>query len=68
MAYKESSELILIYMAVGLYDSHRFEWRFLLVFHCTKIVKQFLFLAQSIVFIHTGMFLNFLNNNAFMSF
>ena len=40
--------LTFIYMAVGLYDTHRFEWPFL----CTKVVKQFVFLVQSIVFIH----------------
>ena len=28
------------------------EWHFLLKFLCTKIVKQFVFLVQSIVFIH----------------
>ena len=43
--------LTLIYMAVGLYDTHSFEWPFLLKFLCTKIVKQFVFLVQSIVFI-----------------
>ena len=42
----------LIYMAVGLYGTHSFEWPFLLKFLCTKIVKQSVFLVQSIVFIH----------------
>ena len=37
------------YMAVGLYDTHSFEWPFLLKFLYTKIVKQFVFLVQSIV-------------------
>ena len=36
--------------------THSFEWPFLLKFLGTKIVKQFVFLVQSIVFIH--MFLN----------
>ena len=39
-----------------VYDTHSFEWPFLLKFLCTKIVKQFVFLVQSIVFTH--MFLN----------
>ena len=42
------------------------EWLFLPKFLCTNIVKQFVFLVQSIVFIH--MFLNLWNNNAFISF
>ena len=48
--------LTLLYMAVGLYDTHSFEWPFLLKFLCTKIVRQFVFLVQSIVFMH--IFLN----------
>ena len=46
-----------------VYDTHSFEWTFLLKFLSTKIVKQFVFLVQSIVIIH--MFLNLWNNNAF---
>ena len=41
--------LTLIYMAVGLYDTHSFEWPFLLKFLCTKLVEQFVFLVQSTV-------------------
>ena len=40
--------------------------QFLLKFLCTKIVKQFVFLVQSIVLQH--MFLTLWNNNAFISF
>ena len=39
----------LIFVAVVLYDTHSFEWPFLLKFLCTKIVKLFVFLVQSIV-------------------
>ena len=53
-------QLTLIYMAAGLHDTHSFEWPFFFKFLCTKIVKQFLFLSQSIVFIH--MFLNLWNS------
>ena len=62
--------LILIYVAVGLqYEymiltSHSFEWNFLLKFLCTKLVKQFVFLVQSVVFIN--MYLNLWNINAFI--
>ena len=42
----------LMYAAVGLYDTHSLNGFFL----STKIVKQFVFLVQNIVFIH--MFLN----------
>ena len=43
-------------MAVGLYDTLSFEWPFLLKFQCTKIVKQFVFLVQSVVFNNTYAF------------
>ena len=39
--------LIYSYVAVGLYDTHNFEWSFFLKFLCTKIVKQFVFLVSS---------------------
>ena len=58
--------LTLIYVAVGLYDAHSFEWPFLIKFLWTKIVKQFVFLVQSNVFQH--MSLNLWNNNSFISF
>ena len=35
----------LIYVAVGLYDTHSFEWAYLLKFLCTQIVKQFVILV-----------------------
>ena len=57
--------LTLIYMVVGLYATHSFEWPFLLKFLYTKIVKQFVFIVQRVVF--TPMFLNLLNNNAVIS-
>ena len=34
-----------------IYDTHGFEWTFLLKFLCTKIVQQFVFLVQSIVLV-----------------
>ena len=34
----EPIHLTLIYMTVGRYDAHSFEWPFLLKFLCTKIV------------------------------
>ena len=42
--------LTLIYAAVGLYDTHSLNGFFLLKFLIAKIVKQFVFLVQSIVF------------------
>ena len=48
----ENKYLTLFYVAVGLYDTHSLEWPFLLKFLCTKIVKQCVFLVQSIVFQH----------------
>ena len=62
--------LILIYVAVGLqYEykiltSHSFELNFLLKCLRTKLVKQFVFLVQSVVFIN--MYLNLWNINAFI--
>ena len=50
-----SGMLTHIYVAVGLNDTHSFEWPFPLKFLCTgtKIVTQFVFQVQSVVFIHT---------------
>ena len=38
------SYLSLIYVAVGLYDTHSFEWPFFQKLLCTNIVKQLVFL------------------------
>ena len=46
----------LIYMAVGLYDTYSFEWSFLQMFLCKKIVKQFVVIVQNVVFIHSYVF------------
>ena len=58
--------LTLIYAAVGLTDTHCFEWCFLQKFLSRKIVKQFVFLVQSIVFL--AVFLNLEKYIAFISF
>ena len=58
--------LTLIYTAVGLKDTHCFEWYFFQKFLSKKIVKQFIFLAQSIVFL--AVFLNLGKYIAFISF
>ena len=58
--------LTLIYAAVGLNDTHCFEWCFLQKFLSRKIVKQFVFLVQSIVFL--AVFLNLEKYIAFISF
>ena len=50
-------QLTLIYAAVGLYDTHSLNGIFSLRSYVKKIVKQFVFLVQSIVFLH--MFLKF---------
>ena len=44
LAFRHNLFRTLIYVAVGLYDAHSFEWPYLLKFLCTKIVKQFVFL------------------------
>ena len=58
--------ITLIYVAVGLKDTHCFEWCFLQKFLSRKIVKQFVFLVQSIVFL--AVFLNLEKYIAFISF
>ena len=60
------THLTLIYVAVGLFDTHCFEWPYLLKFLCTKVVKQLVFIVQSIVFQH--MFFSLWNINTFISF
>ena len=57
---------ILIYVTLELYDTHSFEWPYLLRLIWTKIVKQFVFLVQCIVFQH--IFFNLWNNNTLISF
>ena len=43
--------LALFYMAVGIYDTHSFEWPYLLKFLCTKIVRKFDFLVKIVAFL-----------------
>ena len=61
-----SSHLTLIYAAVGLKNTHSFEWCFLQKFLSRTIVKKIVFLVQSIGFL--AVFLNLLKDTAFISF
>ena len=59
----------LFYVALGLYDTHSFEWPFLLKFPCTKIVKPFVFLVQSNVFQHRWVYVfKFMKQYSFNKF
>ena len=66
MQFFVNDYLTLIYAAVGLNDTHCFEWFFLQKFLSRKIVKKLVFLVQSIVFL--VVFLNLGKDLAFISF